>query len=129
MISSKVVYFFVLAMIVFVSDTYIYATFAEDNSYKWWIFDKLNDRLFTINLLLITSFTFIDAVYRLFAYLNIFYVGWLAFYEVLYILKVSKVVDWCIGGYEFSIISAVIFILGGIILSIFATYDNQRKLL
>jgi len=126
-ISSKLGIFAIIAMIIFVANTYVYATFANEAEYGWWIMDKLNDRIFSINLLLITSFAFIDVVYRLFAYLNVFYIVWLAYYEVLYILKLNKVVDWCIGDYEFSIISAIIFILGGILLLIFAIYDNQRR--
>lgn len=119
-INSKIVVYAMVSALFFMFGTLIYVSFGKDNTSFWWLFDKLNDRLLTINLLFITSFIFRDVVYRVFSYMSVFYVILYAYYECLFIL------DREITPKDFTFISLLYLALCGISLTIIA-YVSQRN--
>ena len=87
-INSKLTYYAIISVAIFVIWTIIYCSIGVDN-WQWQAFDKINDRLFACNLLFITSFIFRDVVYRLFSYIGIGYIIMYAFYEFTYIMQIG----------------------------------------
>ena len=60
----------------------------NDAMYRlWWAIDKLNDRIFEINLLLIASFCFTNIFIKTFSFATIFYVALRFLLEVNYIVN------------------------------------------
>lgn len=84
-INNTVTYYALFAIGLFVIVTMIYTSIGIDNDTFWWSLDKANDRIFTINLLFVTSFVFRDFVYRMFVYNAMLYIAIYGGYELAYI--------------------------------------------
>lgn len=87
----------------------------------WWVFDKVNDRLFSVALLSIASFCFTYILTRLFCYAAILYVIIRCIIEVVYIYHPFDNYDvyWALTGIY------CIFILMSY--SIMAIYDRSSR--
>lgn len=86
--NSKLTYYSIISVAIFVIWTIIYCSIGVDN-WEWQAADKINDRLFAVNLLFVTSFIFRDVVYRLFAYFGMGYIIGYASYEFTYIRQIG----------------------------------------
>lgn len=84
-INNTVTYYALFSIGLFVIVTMIYTSIGIDNDTFWWSLDKANDRIFTINLLFVTSFIFRDFVYRMFVYNAMLYIAIYGGYELAYI--------------------------------------------
>lgn len=89
-----------------------------DCSAAWWVGDIIVNRSVVIAMLLITSFTFLDFAFRLFAYASAIYVFWLCAYEVLFILSENGIEAIEISKKDFHFISVIWFMFCSIILII-----------
>lgn len=75
----------ICAITLFLASTIVYVTIGDSDSDFWWSFDKINDRLIVINLLLITSFTFRFFCFRMFGVISAFFIFMYGAYEVAWI--------------------------------------------
>lgn len=124
-ISSKLTYYAVISIAIFVTWTQLYCSIGEDN-WIWQALDKLNDRFFALNLLLITSFIFRSFFYRLLAYAGILFIIGYAFYEYSYIRDIGLYGISSIKPYFFVQLSLIYFVIVALIILI-TTYVASRN--
>jgi len=124
-INRFVIYTTIVSIAIWVAWTMFFVSKA-DCSIVWWIGDIIVNRSVVIAMLLITSFSFLDFAYRLFAWASAIYVFWLCMYEVLFILKDSGVEAIEISSRDFHLISVVWFMLCSIILIIINVSKRNR---
>lgn len=120
LMSNRLIIYSIVSFALFALCTILYVEFGDESNF-WWIFDKLNDRILTINLLLITSFIFREVTYRLFSYAAIGYVLLYGVYECSYILYNNVTVDYFVG------ISALYLSIVTIILLIVAYVSKGNR--
>ena len=125
-ISSKIVLYSIFSIVLFVATTFFYVVIG-DQSDLWWAIDKINDRIFAINLLFIASFTFLDLTLRVFARLNMGYLLMYLIYELLYIYNQSNPTSFKITTYHFAALSISYLFLGAVALIILSIYVSKRS--
>ena len=124
-ISSMVVYSTILVIATWVMWTMFYVNLSTDSP-MWWIGDVIVNRSIVIAMLLITSFTFFDFTYRLFAYSSAIYAFWLCSYEVRFIMFQSGMILEETTKKDFHFISVIWFLVCSIFLIMLNVSKRNR---
>jgi len=124
-INSWLTYYAIIAVSAFTIWTLLYCSIGLD-TWQWQAFDKINDRLLSVNLLFITAFIFRDVIYRLFTYISIGYIIGYAAYEFIFIKQTAIKGISSIQPNDFVNLS-LIYLTVGVLLLLIVAYVTKRS--